>query len=218
MRAFVLDHESQDATAAIARASGASTVTRPFTGFVDARRFALAQVRTPWTLMIDADERLDPVLRAAIVSAPEDAQGYRVCRTTFYCGKPLRMWRGERLLRLFRTDRARVEAAAVAGGAAQLHERWICDGRVGDLEGTLEHYSYPDAASYRVKYEAYTSMEAAAMRTGIAMAMLQSALVPVRLLNSLLRRGALLDGPAGWTVAWYSALYPAVVQWKALRA
>jgi hypothetical protein len=42
-------------------------------------------------------------------------------------------------------------------------------------------------------------------------------LVPVRLLSNLLRKGALLDGPRGWYVAWYSALYPFVVACKAMR-
>lgn len=218
MQTFVLDHESSDATVAIAQARGARVAVRPFEGFVSARRLALAHVRTPWTLMIDADERPDGVLREAIVAASPDADGYVVSRTTYYCGKPLRMWSGERLLRLFRTDRARLEAAPAAGGAAQLHERWICRGRVLTLEGTLEHYSYPDAASYRAKYEAYTSVEARGVRASAAAAALQTLLVPLRFAHALLRRGAALDGPDGWRIAWYSSLYPAVVQWKALRS
>jgi glycosyltransferase involved in cell wall biosynthesis len=141
VQSFVLDHESTDATAEIARSRGARVVVRPFEGFVNARRFALAQVKTPWTLMIDADERPDAALREAIIAAPEDADGYTLSRTTYYCGKPLRMWSDERLLRLFRTDRVRLEAAPAGGGEAQLHERWICEGRVRELRGVLEHYS-----------------------------------------------------------------------------
>lgn len=193
-------------------------MTRAFTGFVDARRFALSQVQTPWTLMIDADERLDETLRAALLGAPGDADGYIVSRTTSYCGKPLRMWSNEPLLRLFRTDRARVQAAPAAGGAAQLHEHWVCEGRVGTLRGTLEHDSYPDAASYREKYARYTATEAQGLQPSIGPAIAQSLLVPVRLADMLLRRGALLDGPRGWIVAWYSALYPAVVRWKSLAS
>ncbi len=126
------------------------------------------------------------------------------------------MWTGERLLRLFRTNRAHLEAAPVTGGEADLHERWVCAGAVGALRGTLEHYSYPDVASYREKYVRYTGIEARGVRASMTAAFLQSLLVPLRFTRTLLR-GAMLDGPDGWYVAWYSALYPAVVQWKALR-
>jgi glycosyltransferase involved in cell wall biosynthesis len=216
VQTLVIDSESTDATVAIAQARGARVVVRPFQGFVDARRFALAQVATPWTLMLDADEALDATLRAEIVAASDKNDGYTFSRTTYYCGKPLRIWSGERLLRLFRTGRAHLQAAPAAGGGAQLHERWMCEGTVGALRGTLEHYSYPDPASYRRKYAWYTSIEARGARAGAPYALAQSALVPLRFLK-MLAKGALIDGPDGWYVAWYSALYPAVVQWKALR-
>jgi glycosyltransferase involved in cell wall biosynthesis len=218
MPLFVLDHESQDRTSEIARSRGARVQTRPFAGFIDARRYALAQVRTPWTLMIDADEEPDAMLREAMLRAGEDADGYTVSRTTYYCGKPLRMWSNERLLRLFRTDRVRLEAAPVSGGNAQLHEHWVCEGRVRNLEGVLRHYSYPNAASYRSKFDTYTAMEAQGVRASVWSAVLQTALVPARFANLLLRRGALADGPPGWYVAWYSALYPAVVRWKSIAS
>ncbi len=217
MKLFVLDAQSADDTVAIAQAAGARVEVRPFEGFVNARRYALAQVRTPWTFMVDADEVPDATLCAAMLAAPADADAYEIFRTTFYCGKPLRMWSNERLLRLFRTQGARVEAVPAAGGEAQLHERWACDGRVETLSGTLEHYSYPDAASYRRKYAEYTSTEARGLQSNLWAALVETLAAPVRFAHALLVRGAMLDGRAGWTVAWYSALYPAVVRWKALR-
>lgn len=218
MPVLVVDDESSDATVQIAQAHGARVVTRALADFVDARRYALSQVQTPWTLMIDADERLDETLRAALLETPADADAYLLSRTTSYCGKPLRMWSNEPLLRLFRTGRARVEAAPAAGGGAQLHEHWVCDGEIRTLRGTLEHHSYPDAASYRQKYARYTATEARGLTPSIGAAIAQTLLVPLRFANMLVRRGALLDGPRGWTVAWYSALYPAVVRWKSIAS
>lgn len=214
----MLDHQSSDGTVALAQARGARVEVRPFAGFVNARAYALSQVRTPWTLMIDADERPDRILRESITAARGDADGYAVSRTTYYCGKPMRIWSGERLLRLFRTDRVRLLAQPAAGGAAQLHERWICEGPVETLAGTLQHYSYADASSYREKYARYTSLEAGGIRGNRVAALVQLLLVPLRFAHMLAVRGAVLDGVPGWTVAWYSALYPAVVQWKALRS
>jgi hypothetical protein len=213
---LVIDHESVDATASVARERGARVIVRPFDGFVHARRFALTQVHTRWTLMIDADEALDMQLRDAIVSAPEDFDGYSVSRTTFYCGKPLRMWRGEILLRLFKTERVRLESAPAAGGDAHLHERWVSEGPTAILDGTLLHYSYPTAEAYRAKYETYTSVEAAGLspsRRKYAEEMLRT---PLRFLWYAVVRGALLDGMPGLRVAWTSACYLAVVQRKAL--
>ena len=217
MPVLVVDSESSDGTVALAQARGAQTVVRSFDDFVEKRRFALAQVRTPWTLMIDADEVLDDRLRKSILAANQDADGYILSRTTFYCGKPLRMWSGEPLLRLFRTDRAHLEAAPAAGGTAQLHERWVCDGRTAQLDGTLLHYSYPTHASYREKYERYTSIEARGIEPSRKAWLKQQLLVPARFAWYAFARGAVRDGSAGLRVAWWSALYPAVVQWKALH-
>ncbi len=212
----MLDAGSRDHTVQFARSAGARVVQRQWTNFVEARRFALSQVETPWTLMIDADEALDDVLCQAILEASDDADAYRVKRTTYFCGKPMRIWRNEWLLRLFRTDRAILEAHPAAAKAAPLHEAWSSDGRVADLPGTLLHYSYPDFASYRTKYERYTALEAQSM-TSSALGLLSAACASVLRLGWLLfARGALLDGPRGWYVAYRSATYPAVAARKAL--
>lgn len=213
---LVLDAWSRDHTLQFARAVGARVIQREWTDFVDARRFALANVDTPWTLMIDADEALDDVLRDAIVQVSDAPDGYVVRRTTYFRGKPMRIWKNEPLLRLFRTGRATLKANPAAGSSAPLHEAWSCDGDVADLPGTLLHYSYPDAPSYRAKYEQYTTLEANRLRGSLAAFLLAVLAGVPRLLWLLVGKGALLDGPRGWYVAFWSALYPAVATGKAL--
>ncbi len=210
MAILVLDALSNDRTVSYAIASGARVIERRWTDFVDARRYGLAQITTPWVLMLDADEELDDRLRDAIVAAPEDADGYVVRRTTYFRGKPMRLWNNEPLLRLVRTSAARIDDAV-------LHERLACDGVKRELRGALLHYSYPDARSYLEKYARYTAIEALAQRANPLRWLGESALVAPRFANNLVRHGAVLDGPRGWFVAWYSALYPAVVAAKALR-
>ncbi|HEY6449286.1 MAG TPA: glycosyltransferase family 2 protein [Candidatus Cybelea sp.] len=213
---LVLDAGSRDHTVQFARGAGARVVGREWSDFVDARRFALSQVETPWTLMIDADEALDDVLCAAILDAPEITDGYRIKRTTYFCGKPIRMWRNEPLVRLFRTDRASLVPHPAAAKAAPLHEAWNCDGNVGDLRGTLLHYSYPDVASYRAKYDRYTTVEAESMKGSLFGLFAALGASVARLAWLLFARGALLDGPRGWYVAYRSAIYPVVAARKAL--
>ncbi|MFY9665511.1 MAG: glycosyltransferase family 2 protein [Candidatus Cybelea sp.] len=213
---LVLDAGSRDHTVAFARGAGARVIQREWTDFVDARRFALSQVQTPWVLMIDADEALDDVACDAIVSASRAQDAYRIKRTTYFCGKPMRIWRNEPLLRLFRADRVTLEAHPAAASTAQLHEAWSCDGRVGDLPGTLLHYSYPDLRSYRAKYERYTSVEAERMNGSAGALFAACAAGAGRLAWLLFARGAVLDGPRGWYVAYRSATYAAVTARKAL--
>ena len=216
MPVLVLDACSRDHTVQFARGAGAEVVQREWTDFVNARRFALSHVHTPWALMIDADEALDDVLLDAILRCPGDADAYAVRRTTYFCGRPMRLWRNEPLVRLFRVGRAGLEAHPAAGGAAPLHERWRSDGSTGMLAGTLLHFSYPDYASYRAKYEAYTDAEALGVRASaltFAGAWFRGAL---HFWWLLLVKGSLLDGARGVYVAYRSAMYPAVVARKAL--
>ena len=212
----MLDAGSRDRTVAFARGAGARVVQREWTGFIEARRFALSQVHTPWALMIDADEALDDVLRDEILRASPELDAYRVKRTTYFCGKPMRIWRDEKLVRLFRTDRVILEPHPAAAKTAPLHEGWRCDGRVGDLRGTLLHYSYPDVASYRAKYDRYTELEAAHMQGSLIGFVAAWATSLFRLAWMLVARGAILDGPRGWYVAYHSATYPAVAARKAI--
>jgi glycosyltransferase involved in cell wall biosynthesis len=217
MRVLVIDHASTDRTREIARERGAEVIERPWEGFVAARRFALTQVRTPWTLMIDADEALDDRLREAVTAAGENFNGYLLARTTYYCGRPLRMWRNERLLRLFRTKDARVEASPKAGGSAHLHERCACEPPIGTLAGTLLHYSYPSHAAYGAKYDWYTSIESHGLPASGGKAAAELLRVFPRFVWYVFGKGALADGPAGVRIAWLSAMYPAMVRIKAFR-
>ncbi|HKU81237.1 MAG TPA: glycosyltransferase family 2 protein [Candidatus Tumulicola sp.] len=218
MQVFVLDALSRDRTVAFARAAGAEVVQRRWTDFVEARTYALACVRTPWVLMIDADEALDDVLRDALLQAGDDADGYLLERTTYYCGRPLRQWSNEPLLRLFRRGRATLEAHPAAGGRSLLHECWTAGGPVPTLAGTLLHFSYPDRAAYRAKYERYTAAEAAGLDPSAAhtaRAVLKGLFARFPWL--LFGKGAILDGPRGVYIAYKSAMYEAAAAWKARR-
>ncbi|MBD5634615.1 MAG: hypothetical protein IAI49_09070 [Candidatus Eremiobacteraeota bacterium] len=120
-------------------------------------------------------------------------------------------------MRLFRTARAVLVARPAAGGEAQLHERWTVAGGVGELAGTLSHYSYPTLAAYRSKFSRYTSLEARGVRpslTAVARAVVVAAL---RMPWYLVVRGGWRDGWRGAFVCVASASYPVAVAFKALQ-
>lgn len=216
MHVFVLDACSRDHTVQFAKGSGADVVQREWTDFVDAREYALSNVRTPWVLMLDADEALDDRLCASLLAAGGEYDAYRVLRTTYFCGKPMRVWRDEPLIRLFRVGSARLATHPAAGGTANLHERWSSDARVGQLEGTLLHFSYPDYATYRRKFDAYTSVESEGVPRSLSSWALALAQIPLRFFRLAVLRGGALDGPRGVYIAYRSAVYRAAVAWKAL--
>lgn len=166
--------------------------------------------------MIDADEELDETLREGIVGAPGDVAGYTVARTTYFARRPMRIWSGERIVRLFRTGAAQLRSKAMSD-AAEVHEVWTVTGPAGALPGILRHYSYDGVQSYRSKFEHYSDLEAAAVRPSAFRAYSERLKALVRFVYLLFGRGALLDGPSGVYVAWWSALYPAVVMQKARK-
>jgi glycosyltransferase involved in cell wall biosynthesis len=215
----VLDAASTDATVEIARAHGAEVEVRDWRGYLDARRYALARVRTPYALMLDADELLSDGLRDALAGSLGACDGYRVRRVTMLAGRAVRAagWSAEVLVRCFRPERARVVADSV-GGAADLHEHWLVDGTIGDLPGMIVHDSYPSIASYYEKFGRYTALEAAAIAPSPRALLLALAQWPIRLGWFWLRYAAWRDGWRGLFVAWNSARYPLAVQWRALRA
>jgi len=216
---FVLDAESTDGTADVARACGASVEVRAWTGYVEARRYALGRVATPYAFMLDADELLSDELTAALAGDLARADGYRVRRVTMLAGRAVRAagWSAERLVRCFRVDRAHVVPNSV-GGAADLHERWVVEGTLSDLPGMVVHDSYPTVASYRERFARYTQIEAAALRGSRLACAFAAAKLPLRFAWLWTRYGAWRDGWRGVFVAWYSALYPLAVQVRALKA
>lgn len=218
--AIVYDAQSSDDTATIASRLGARVVVAPWRGFSEARQTAASLVRTSWTFMIDADERLSPELAAELadLKAPADVVAFSVPRRTRFCGRWVRSagWWPDRLIRLFRPGRVSL-AARGHGSAQSIHEHWVAAGPVGELRHPLDHDSYPTIASYRTKFARYTSLEARGRSASLGAAIAATAVVPVRATWFLLGRGGLLDGWQGVYVSIGGALYPAAVAFKALQ-
>ena len=215
-RALVYDALSSDATVEIARSLGASIVQAPWQGFVHAREAAAALVQTPWTFMLDADELVTPDLEAELVSIEPRAEvdGYSVPRRNHFCGRWVRSggWWPDRLVRLFRTGRARL----VARGESQhgVHETWEPQGACVELRSAIDHYSYDSIASYRRKFALYSALEARGRKPNLGRVIATWLMVPIRFGWYWIRRGGILEGWRGAFVCAGNATYPAVVASK----
>jgi glycosyltransferase involved in cell wall biosynthesis len=215
-RAIVYDAQSQDGTAGIARAAGAAVTSAPWRGFKRSREAAARLVTTPWTFMLDADERISPDLRAALqrLRPGPDVGGYSMPRRNHFCGRWIRSagWWPDRLVRLFRTGKARLVAR---GPSSQgVHETWHPDGECRELAAPIEHYSYDSPAAYRRKFALYTDLEASGARGTLTAAVAAWLIVPARFAWYWLRRGGVFEGWRGAFVCAGNAAYPAVVATK----
>jgi glycosyltransferase involved in cell wall biosynthesis len=135
---IVVDGDSDDGTASLAEAKGASvTIQKEWHGFGHQKNFALSLATCEWVLSIDADERVSDELAAEIrrVITEGLAQAYEMPRLSTFCGRPMRHsgWYPDYVLRLFRRDRARFSDDLV-------HERVIFDGEIGRLKQPLAHH------------------------------------------------------------------------------
>jgi len=90
---LVLDSFSTDATVALARARGARVLQHPFVNFAEQRNFGLAHgdLKHPWVLHLDADERVPDDLRAELLGAmANDQDAYRIALKHIFFGRWLR--------------------------------------------------------------------------------------------------------------------------------
>jgi glycosyltransferase involved in cell wall biosynthesis len=155
---IVVDAESQDKTATIARELTDHVVVRPWPGYAAQKNFAVGLARGTWVLSLDADETVSPALRAEIEALVKDAgarDGYEVPRRNIFWGRWIRHgglypdWQ----LRLFRRGRGRFGERAV-------HESVRVEGAVGRLAGHLEHRSYRDVADFLARADRYSTLAA----------------------------------------------------------
>jgi glycosyltransferase involved in cell wall biosynthesis len=115
-------------------------IRQPWLGYARQKQFALDQARAPWVLSVDADEWLDPDLRAALpslVAADSSIAGWKLRRTLTLYGSPapVSLWtRPELILRLFKRGRAHFDETLI------VHEGLIADGPTGIApNGLLRH-------------------------------------------------------------------------------
>ncbi len=158
---LVVDAGSRDGTVALAAAQGVKVVVHPFRDFADQRNVALSLVATPWTLFVDADERVTPALadevrRVIANPAPDAPVGYWIPRHNYIFGHLTQGggWWPDYQMRLLRGDRARYDPQRA------VHELVLLDGPQGWLREPFVHYNYATLAQFRRKQQAYTDYDA----------------------------------------------------------
>lgn len=152
----ILDSGSEDQTKEIALRYGAKWYENTdWQGFGKQRQLAQQYVTSDYVLWLDADERVTPELKAAILQAVKnDAPNtvYKIGRLSEVFGRQIRHsgWYPDYVVRLYRTDFA-------GYGDELVHEKvhYPSNAKVEKLHGDLLHFTYKDIHHYLVKSAGY---------------------------------------------------------------
>lgn len=135
----VLDSGSQDKTVEIAKSFGCRVFVEEWKGFGPQKQSAVEKTLYRWVLSLDADERIPPETAKVISQVVRDpkTQAYSFPRKNFFHEKWIKHcgWWPDRVIRLFDKDKGRFKPVMV-------HESWITEGKVIDLNAPIEHYSF----------------------------------------------------------------------------
>ena len=203
----VVDSDSTDATRDIAAECGARVIVNAWPGFGAQKQFAVDQAKHEWIFSIDADERVSDELRDSIqrLGDKPQADGYLISRRTFYQNRWIRGggWYPDRQLRLFRKSQGHWKQR-------HIHESVTMNpgARVERLSGDLLHYTLQNAAHHhRMIGERYAPLAARQMfEEGRRTSVLGVASAgPAAFFRSLILKGGLRDGFAGFTIASFAA-------------
>ena len=167
---FVVDSNSSDGSAEIAKRLGASVVQFEFNGtWPKKKNWALENLpfRNEWIFILDADEALPAEAReefASVIAGGGDTVGYWINRHFVFLGRRLKHayypnWN----LRLFRHLLGRYEKltdAATNSGDNEVHEHVVVNGPTGRLQSEMDHYAFPSVEVFVEKHNRYSNWEA----------------------------------------------------------
>jgi glycosyltransferase involved in cell wall biosynthesis len=205
---IVIDAESTDDTAAIARRYTPRVEVRPWPGFSAQKNHAASLATHDWILSLDADERVTLALAAeirALLSTEPPARGYRVPRVSHYLGRWIRGtdWYPDYQLRLY-------DRRAGAWNGRRVHESVrLASGEPGRLTHELEHFPYRDISHHLSTIDRYTTLAAEQMTADRSTPTIVGVALhpPFAFLRNYVLRGGFRLGSAGFIVSALNSYY-----------
>lgn len=193
----VVDSGSTDGTVAAARSIADRVLEHEYVNSAAQKNWSLPQLTHRWILIVDADERVTPALRAEIervLDDPARADGYWIHRANHFLGRPIHSagWQRDKVLRLFDRTKGAYEPLHV-------HAEVRIDGRVGSLREKLIHHTYRDLDQYFEKFGRYTRWSAADLKArGVRASAARLLLRPwLRFLRMYVLEGGFREGRGG---------------------
>jgi glycosyltransferase involved in cell wall biosynthesis len=200
-RIVVIDSGSTDNTARIARSyPQVEVIAHPFIDFASQCNFGLTQMASPWVLSLDADYELtdDLVRELQALAPPLGIAGFRVRFIYRIFGRALRGTLYPPRTVLYRREAARYRNEGHG-------HRVVVNGAVLDLRGAIYHDDRKPLARWFASQQRYARIEAEHLLAlgrrarGTDWLRLMGWPAPIGVFfYTLLIKGCLLDGWAGW--------------------
>lgn len=205
----ILDAGSHDKTCHIAALAGARVFqSTDWPGFGIQRQQAQAYVSNDYILMLDADERVTPLLRQAIqhvLQQPKLGVVYSCTRRNIFLGRFMRHsgWYPDRVVRLYAREHYRYNALPV-------HESLETNSAdIVSLQGDLLHLTCRNLPAFQRKQlqyaEAWAQEHHRLGRTCSLFSAISHAYIAF--MKTWLWNAGFLDGKQGWLLAMVNAQY-----------
>jgi len=151
----VIDPKTTDGSDAVAREYTEHVCAHEYVNAAAQRNWAIPQIETEWTLVLDADEWVSPELAARIqevIKDPGSCDGYDVKRMSYFMGRLMRRcgWERDYNVRLFRTKKGRYLDRRV-------HSKVVVGGTMGRLDEVMYHDTYRDFDEYFETFQRFTT-------------------------------------------------------------
>jgi len=204
---LVVDSGSTDRTVEVAEKFGARVIEANWRGYAGQKNYASEMASYDWILSIDADEALSEDLEGQIWQLKKqgpDFDAYTFPRLAQYLGRWILYsgWYPDRKIRLF--DRRK---ASWVGD--YVHESVVSQGRVGQLEGNLLHYTCGSLSEHLKTMDRYTTLAAEEIvarkkRVSVRHLLLDP---PWTFFKTYIFQRGFQDGMEGLAIAYMAALY-----------
>jgi glycosyltransferase involved in cell wall biosynthesis len=150
---IVVDSGSTDRTVEIAQKFGCRVFSEDWKGYGPQKNSAIEKCKYEWVLLLDADERLAAGAKEVIEKVQwTQATAFRFRRKNYLHGRWMKhsgYW-PDWQIRLIDRTRGSFEG--------NLHERWVTDGPVVDLDACIEHYAFSDYSDMLKTLDEYSSV------------------------------------------------------------
>ena len=151
----VVDPKTSDGSDEVARRYSQHVVPHEYVNAATQRNWAIPQIETEWTLVLDADEWISDELAAkihAIIAEPTSNDGYQIRRFSYFLGRLMRHcgWERDYNLRLFRTRKGRYLDKRV-------HSKVVVDGSVGRIDEPMYHDTYRTFEEFFTTFQRFTT-------------------------------------------------------------
>jgi len=199
---IVIDSFSTDKTVALVnKNTNVILLQREFDDFSSQKNFAISKATYNWILFLDADERLNDIVKEEIIfnlKNSKDKVAFSFNRNFYFMGKKIKYggYSNNKVLRLFHKKFCKYNGNLV-------HEKIIAKGNVGYIKEPIHHFSYKSFKEHVLKVQSYKELQAIELfKKGKKATILQIIIKPKSrfFIHYILRLG-FLDGLVGFIIA-----------------